>query len=61
MEKNNFSFEFIDVDLLEGKEREEVINEGQSYCPGCGYPIIVVDDTVIRGFDEPRLIEVLGL
>jgi glutaredoxin len=61
MRRNQINFEFIDVDLLEGREREEVISESQSYCPGCGYPIIVVDETVIRGFDEARLIEVLRL
>jgi hypothetical protein len=38
------------------------IHFAQSYCPGCGYPIIVIDEsTVIRGFDEPALREALGI
>jgi glutaredoxin len=59
---NNIHFDYIDVDLLEGMEKEVVKREAQSYCPGCGYPIIVIDEsTVIRGFDEPALREALGI
>lgn len=61
MARHNIPFEFVDVDLLDGGEREAVVREVQSVCPGCGYPIIVIDGEVVRGFDEPRLKEVLGL
>ncbi len=60
--KNNIEYDFIDVDLLEEKEKEEVKKEAQSYCPGCGYPITVVDGkTVIRGYDPDSLKRALGL
>jgi hypothetical protein len=59
--ENGIIFEYVDVDLLDGEAREAVIGEAQSHCPGCGYPIIVIEGTVIKGFDEPRLREVLGL
>ena len=61
MAQHKIPFSYIDVDLLDGKEREAVIQEIDEYCPGCGFPIIVVDGEVIRGFDEERLREVLGL
>jgi glutaredoxin len=61
MERHGVAFEYVDVDLLEGEERNVVDREADRYCPGCGYPIIVANGTVIRGFDEPRLREVLGL
>ncbi len=61
METHNMEFEYVDVDLLEGEELEAIRREKQDICPGCGYPIIVVDGAVIRGFDEPRLREVLGI
>jgi len=61
MNDNHILFEFTDVDLLEGDERKRIINEAYSYCPGCGFPIIVIDNTVIEGFNEPKLREVLHL
>jgi len=62
MNDNHIPFEFTDVDLLEGEERKRVIREAYSYCRGCGFPIIVInDDIVIEGFNEPKLREVLHL
>lgn len=62
MNDNNIPFEFTDVDLLEGEERKRTIKEAYSYCSGCGFPIIVIDENiVIEGFNEPRLREVLHL
>ncbi|HDH27908.1 MAG TPA: glutaredoxin family protein [Euryarchaeota archaeon] len=61
MKAQGQEFEYVDVDLLAGDAREAVRRETESICSGCGYPIIVVGDMVIRGFDEPRLREVLGL
>jgi glutaredoxin len=62
MKEHNIPLEYTDVDLLEGEERTKVIKEAYSYCRGCGFPIIVIDETtVIEGFDEPRLREVLHI
>jgi disulfide oxidoreductase YuzD len=62
MNDNHIPFEFTDVDLLEGEERKRAIREAYSYCRGCGFPIIVIDDNiVIEGFNEPKLREVLHL
>ncbi|MFQ5801130.1 MAG: glutaredoxin family protein [Candidatus Hydrothermarchaeales archaeon] len=55
MQENNLPFEYVDVDLLEGEEREAALREAYSYCSGCGYPIIIIDGKVISGFDEQRL------
>jgi glutaredoxin len=60
--KNNIEYEFVDVDLLDGLEREEVKKEAQDHCPGCGYPITVIDGIkVVRGFDENALKRALRL
>jgi glutaredoxin len=61
MKTHDIAFDYIDVDLLEGEKREKILRETNSICSGCGFPLIIVDDTLIRGFDEPRLREVLGL
>ena len=61
MEKHHIPFEYVDIDQLNGEEREAVVQKADEYCPGCGYPIIVVGREVIRGFDEERLREVLRI
>jgi len=61
MKAHDRDFDYVDVDLLAGTEREAVRRETESICSGCGYPIILVGDTLIRGFDEARLREVLEL
>jgi glutaredoxin-like protein NrdH len=59
--EQNIPLEYTDVDLVEGEERDKVIEEVDKVCPDCGYPIIIVDDQVIEGFNEPKLKKVLGL
>lgn len=60
--KNKIDYDFVDVDLLEGDERERIVAEAQGFCPGCGYPITVVDGKkVVRGWDPVGLKRALGL
>lgn len=62
MNDNHLALEYTDVDLLDGDERNRAIKEAYSYCEGCGFPIIVIDEnTVIEGFDEPKLREIFKL
>jgi glutaredoxin len=62
MKDHNIPLKYTDVDLLEGYERTKVIKDAYSYCRGCGFPIIVIDEnTVIEGFNESRLREVLHI
>jgi glutaredoxin-like protein NrdH len=52
---------YIDMDLLQGKEREKVLDEVQKWNPRCSFPTIVVnDDVCIVGYDESKIKEVLG-
>jgi len=55
------NLEFVDVDLLTGKKKNEIMDEVDKVCPNCGYPIIIIDDEVIEGFNEGKLAKVLGL
>ncbi len=52
--------DYTDVDLLEGRKRNDVMTEVDKVCPNCGYPIILVGDEVIEGFNESKLRKVLG-
>jgi glutaredoxin len=59
--EENIPLDYTDVDLLKGPKKEEVMKEVDKVCPDCGYPIIVIEDEVIEGFNEPKLRKVLGL
>jgi len=54
-------FEFTDVDLLRGDERDDVIDEIRALNPMLTFPTIVIGEHVIVGFIERELKEVLGL
>ena len=53
--------EYTDVDLVKGDKREKVMEEVDKICPDCGYPIIIIDDQVIEGFNEGKIRKVLGI
>jgi glutaredoxin-like protein NrdH len=53
--------EFTDVDLLEGAEREKVMNEVRKLNPDCTFPTICIGDHVVVGFNEGKIREALGL
>jgi len=61
MKEHNIPVHCTDVDLLEGGERDDILDEVDRVCPGCGYPIIFIGDEVIVGFNEKKLRETLKL
>ncbi|MDD4857075.1 MAG: glutaredoxin family protein [Candidatus Krumholzibacteria bacterium] len=54
-------YTYVDVDLLPGKERADMIEEVKSFNPACSFPTILIGDTVIVGNREDRIREALGL
>ena len=62
LDSNQVEYELIYVDHLSGDERQKVMSEVARHNPRRSFPTIVVDDTtVIIGFQEARLREVLDL
>jgi glutaredoxin-like protein NrdH len=56
----NIDYYYVDVDMTEGKEREELLGELKKYNPDCSFPTIVIDDSdFIIGFDEDKIKEKL--
>lgn len=60
---NDYSikFDFTDVDLLEGQEREDMIAEVKMINERCSFPTILIGNKVIVGFKEDEIREALGL
>jgi glutaredoxin-like protein NrdH len=54
-------YDFQDVDLLTGKEREEVLEDIRKINAACSFPTIIIGDRVIVGFREAEIREALGL
>lgn len=54
-------YDFVDVDLLKGSERQTAIEELRGINPDCSFPTIVVGDTIIVGFREEQIREALAL
>jgi glutaredoxin-like protein NrdH len=54
-------YDFVDVDLLEGEERQAIIEDVKKFNPRCSFPTIIIGDRVIVGFKEDEIREALGL
>ncbi|MDH4123860.1 MAG: glutaredoxin family protein [Thermoplasmata archaeon] len=61
MAEEGIPFDYTDVDLLEGEKRKSVMKEVDKVCEDCGYPIIMIDELVIEGFNETKLRKALRL
>ncbi len=51
----------IDVDELEGEERQIVMEKIKEINPICAFPTLVIGDKVIIGFREDQIKECLNL
>ncbi len=55
-------YNFVEVDKLEGDEREQVLTEIKQHNPQCSFPTMVVNgkDCII-GYNEQKIKETLGV
>jgi glutaredoxin-like protein NrdH len=61
LDQNGIKYSFTDVDLLQGKEKEEIIAEVMKVNPSCSFPTILIGDSVIVGFKEAEIREALAI
>jgi glutaredoxin-like protein NrdH len=55
------AYDYIDVDLLGGSERDEAIGEIQKFNPDCNFPTMVINDSrCIVGYKEDDIRQELG-
>ena len=57
----NVKYDFTDVDLLDGEERANVMDEVRKVNPRCSFPTILIEDKVVVGFREEELRDALGV
>ena len=54
-------YDFLDVDLLTGEERQQAIEEVKKLNPRCSFPTLKIGDRVVVGFKEAEIREALGI
>jgi glutaredoxin len=58
---NGVNFEYIDVDLLQGTEKDNILKEVIRYNPQRSFPTIIIGNKIIVGFREYEIREALGI
>jgi glutaredoxin-like protein NrdH len=61
LDKCAVEYEFTDVDLLHGEERQAILEDVRKINPRCSFPTIIIGDRVISGYKEEEIREALGL
>jgi len=52
----NIDYYYIDVDLADEKDQEEIMEEIRKYNPACSFPTLILDNNYsIIGFDEEKI------
>jgi len=61
LDENDVEYDVVEVDLLAGDERSEAIDEVKAISGGTSFPVVLVDEEVIIGFNKKRMKELLDL
>jgi len=58
---NGITFDYVDVDLLQGDDKQKILQEVEKYNPQRSFPTIIIGDNIIIGFRENDIREALGI
>jgi len=62
LDKLGVEYSYVYVDLLDGEERESVMNEVRRWNPHRSFPTVVANEqTCIVGYDKQKIKEAIGL
>ena len=61
LKDNSVTFDFVDIDLLQGDDRQKMLEEVMKYNPDRSFPTILIGDKIIIGFKENAIKEALGI
>ncbi len=59
LDETGVEYELTEVDSLEGEEKESAVAEVKRLSGGTSFPVVVVNDEVIVGFNKKRIKELL--
>jgi glutaredoxin len=61
LDKNEIDYELIEVDLLEGDEKDAAVATVKELSGGTSFPVVRVGEEVVVGFNKKRVKELLDL
>ncbi len=60
LDQMGVEYDFVEVDLLPGDEKNRATNEVKKLNPRCSFPTLAVNQQCIVGYDEQKIKEALG-
>jgi glutaredoxin-like protein NrdH len=61
LKENDIEYDYVDVDKLEGSERQDMLSKMLTESGSMRFPTIIIGKKVLVGFYEDKLKEALGL
>jgi glutaredoxin-like protein NrdH len=61
LKKCEVQYEYTDLDLLDIEGKKAMIEEVKIFNPAFSFPTLVIDEEVIVGYKEKKILEALGL
>ena len=61
LDEHDVAYELTEVDLLEGDDKTAAVDEVVRLSGGKSFPVLVVGDEVVVGFNKSRMNQILGL
>lgn len=61
LDQKGVKYDCVHVDLLDGQERKDCVEEVRKLNPSVSFPTLVIGDTVVVGFNKDDIIRLLGL
>jgi glutaredoxin-like protein NrdH len=61
LEENAVAHDVVEVDLLKGQEREDAVAEVKRLSGGTSFPVLVIGDETVVGYNKVRIQQLLGL
>jgi glutaredoxin-like protein NrdH len=61
LDEHDVAYEVVEVDKLTGQERTDTIEEVKTLSGGTSFPVVVIGDEVIVGFNKPRIAALVGI
>jgi glutaredoxin-like protein NrdH len=61
LDEHGVDYELIEVDTLEGDEKQAAIEDVKRLSGGTSFPVLVAGDEVVVGFNKTRMADLLSL
>jgi glutaredoxin len=61
LDKSEVEYELIEVDLLEGQEKDDAVAAVKELSGGTSFPVLKAGDEIVVGFNKPKIKALLGL